>query len=116
MPTIEREKTKYPGVYTIQGTDPVSGKPEKKFYIVYRKDGKQIEKKAGRQTKDAMTAARGVWILRNRKDGRDTGFPLPNASSLWRNFQGSGWPGVRIPASGSSACRSVLVSFGTSAA
>ena len=62
MPTIEREKTKYPGVYAIQGTDPVSGKPEKIFYIVYRKDGKQIEEKAGRQSKDAMTAARAAAI------------------------------------------------------
>jgi integrase len=59
MPTMTREKTKYPGVYAINGTDPVSGKPEKIFYIVYRKAGKQIEEKAGRSNKpDLMTAAK----------------------------------------------------------
>jgi hypothetical protein len=62
MPTIEREKTKYPGVYAIQGTDPVSGNPEKIFYIVYRNDGKQIEEKAGGESKDATTAARAAAI------------------------------------------------------
>jgi hypothetical protein len=38
------------------------GNPEKIFYIVYRKDGKQIEEKAGRQIKDAVTAARAAAI------------------------------------------------------
>ena len=51
MPTMKREKTKYPGVYVIYAIDPATGKPEKIFYIVYRKGGKQIEEKAGRASK-----------------------------------------------------------------
>lgn len=59
MPTLKREKTRYPGVYVINGTDPITGKPEKIFYLLYRKNGKQIEEKAGRAGKpDDMTAAR----------------------------------------------------------
>lgn len=52
MPIMKREKTKYPVVYALLGTDPATGKPEKIFYIVYRKDGKHIEEKAGRNYKN----------------------------------------------------------------
>lgn len=70
MPTMQREKTKYPGVYAVNGTSPVSGKPEKIFYIVYRKGGKQIEEKAGRAGKpDAMTAAKASAIRGARIKG-----------------------------------------------
>lgn len=69
MPSLDRQKTRYPGVYSIVGTDPVTGKPEKIFYIVYRKDGKQIEEKAGRQSKDDMTAARASVIRGARIKG-----------------------------------------------
>lgn len=70
MPTMTREKTKYPGVYAINGTDPVSGKPEKIFYIVYRKAGRQIEEKAGRASKpDLMTAAKASALRGARIKG-----------------------------------------------
>jgi len=69
MPVLERVKTKYPGVYAINGTDPRTGKPEKIFYIVYRKDGKQIEEKAGRAGKDGMTASRASSLRGLRVKG-----------------------------------------------
>ena len=56
---MKRTKTKYPGVSFIVGTA-ATGKPEKIFYIRYRRDGKEIEEKAGRQGKDKMTAAKAA--------------------------------------------------------
>ena len=37
MPSLKRKKTNYPGVFFIEGTSPAAGKPEKIFYIRYRK-------------------------------------------------------------------------------
>jgi integrase len=69
MPKQPRFKTKYPGVYFIEGIG-VDGKPERVFYIQYRKNGKLIEEKAGRQFQDDMTAARaaGMRTLKSRGD------------------------------------------------
>lgn len=66
MATLARNKTKYPGVYFIYGNHPATGKPEKVFYIRYRRDGKQVEEKVGRQFQDDMSAAKasGVRALR----------------------------------------------------
>lgn len=57
MPTGKRIATKYPGVFYIEGTA-LDGKPEKIYYIRYRKGGKPVEEKAGRQFQDDMTPAR----------------------------------------------------------
>ena len=57
MPSLKRYKTKYPGVYYIEGTSTLTGKKEKIYYVIYRKDGKLIEEKAGRQLEDNMTPA-----------------------------------------------------------
>jgi len=57
MPKQERLKTRYPGVYYVE-VQSLDSKPEKIFYIMYRKDGKLIEEKAGRQFRDDMTPAR----------------------------------------------------------
>jgi integrase len=57
MPAQKRHKTDYLGVYFIWGTHRVTGKPEKIFYITYRKGGKLISEKAGRRSED-MTPAR----------------------------------------------------------
>ena len=59
MPKHKRISTKYPGVYYIVGTS-INGKPERIYYIRYRKDGKPIEEKAGRQFQDDMTPARAA--------------------------------------------------------
>jgi len=57
MPAQKRHKTDYAGVYFIWGIHRVTGKPEKIFYIAYRKNGKLISEKAGRKSED-MTPAR----------------------------------------------------------
>jgi integrase len=69
MPTLARKKTSYKGVFYIDGTDPATGKPEKIFYIRYRKAGKMIEEKAGRQSED-MTAARANLLRAERIHGK----------------------------------------------
>ncbi len=69
MPILKRKKTNYPGVFYIDGTSPATGKPEKIFYIRYRKAGKMIEEKAGRQSKD-MTPARANQIRADKIQGK----------------------------------------------
>jgi len=70
MPTFKRFKTNYPGVFFIEGTSPATGKPEKIFYIRYRKGGKMIEEKAGRQFQDDMTPARAAILRAERVQGK----------------------------------------------
>jgi integrase len=65
---VERIKTNYPGVYYIT-SKAADGRPEKIYYIFYRKDGKQIEEKAGRQFKNDMTPARASRIRTQRIEG-----------------------------------------------
>jgi integrase len=71
MPAFERIKTKYPGVYYVMGTATTDGKPERIFYIVYRKDGRLIEEKAGRQHEEDMTAARAAGRRADRIKGHE---------------------------------------------
>jgi integrase len=68
MPRQQRFKTRYPGVYYVEGTG-VDGKPERIYYVFYRKNGKQVEEKAGRQFKDDMTPARASHIRTQRLHG-----------------------------------------------
>jgi integrase len=72
MPKQVRVKTKYPGVYYIEA-DGARGK-EKIFYVVYRRNGKQIEEKAGSQYVDDMTEAKAAGIRADRLRGKE----LPN--------------------------------------
>jgi len=58
MGKLQRHKTDYPGVYFVMGKAISTGRPEKIYYIRYRKKGKLIEEKAGRQFQDDMTPAR----------------------------------------------------------
>jgi len=66
MPAKKRIKTKYPGVYYIESTTGQTGKPERDYYIFYRRDGRQTEEKAGRQFQDGMTAARAATMRAER--------------------------------------------------
>jgi len=66
MPIKERFKTDYPGVYYIIG-DGARG-PERIYYIRYRRDGKLIEEKAGRQFQNDMTPARAAGVRSQRID------------------------------------------------
>ena len=70
MPIMKRIWTNYPGVVFIEGISPATGKPEKIFYIRYRKAGKMIEEKAGRQFQDDMTPARAARLRAGRIGGR----------------------------------------------
>ena len=65
----KRHKTKYPGVFYIEGKHVSTGKPEKIFYIRYYRDGKMIEEKAGRQDQNKMTEARANKLRSLRIDG-----------------------------------------------
>jgi integrase len=70
MPKQKRFATNYPGVYYIEGTSPATGRPEKIYYIRYRKGGEKIEEKAGRQFQDDMTPARASRLRAERIQGR----------------------------------------------
>jgi integrase len=70
MPPFERHRTQYPGVFYIVAKA-ATGRPEKVFYILYRnREGKLVEEKAGRQFKDAMTAARAATLRSQRIAGQ----------------------------------------------
>jgi integrase len=68
MPKQPRVKTRYPGVYYIEGTS-TNGRSEKLYYIHYRKNGKLIEEKAGRQFRDDMTAAKAAKLRTLKIEG-----------------------------------------------
>lgn len=69
MPAQKRYKTRYPGVYYIEGKAISTGKPERIYYIMYRKDGKQIHEKAGRQFQDDMSPARAAKLRALKIEG-----------------------------------------------
>ena len=71
MPAQKRYKTKYPGVYYIHGKAVGTGKKERIYYIMYRKDGNQVQEKAGRQFQDDMTPARAAQVRTNRIQGKE---------------------------------------------
>lgn len=68
MPTLSRIKTRYPGVYYIEGKGERG--IEKIYYIMYRKDGRRIEEKVGRQFRDNMTPAKAAGIRAERIERR----------------------------------------------
>jgi integrase len=70
MPAQKRYKTKYPGIYYILGTSVSSGNEEKIYYGTYRKNGKSVEEKIGRQFQDAMTPAQASRIRSQKIDGK----------------------------------------------
>ena len=69
MPVQKRYKTAHRGVYFIKGMLPGTKKQEKIFYIMYRKNGKQVQEKAGRQFLNDMTAARAARVRVERMQG-----------------------------------------------
>ena len=70
MPKQERNKTKYPGVYYFNGRGLEKGTKEKVYYIVFRKSGKLVEEKAGRQFQDKMTPSRASRIRDQKIAGK----------------------------------------------
>jgi len=71
MPGKKRFKTKYPGVFYIESTVGHTTEAERIYYVMYRKDGRLIEEKAGRQFQDDMTPARAAGIRAMRMQGRE---------------------------------------------
>ncbi len=69
MPVKERHKTKYLGVYYTIGK-PIGGKEEKVYYIVFKKNGKTYEEKAGGKIADNMSEAKASHIRTARKFGK----------------------------------------------
>ncbi|MGA8241704.1 MAG: hypothetical protein WB818_14120 [Desulfobacterales bacterium] len=69
MPAQKRYKTKYPGIYYIQGQAAGTRKAERIYYIAYRKGGKQIHEKAGRQFQDDMTPDRAAGLRARKIEG-----------------------------------------------
>lgn len=74
MPAMKRFKTAYPGVYYVEARAIGGDRGERVYYIVYRRDGRVVEEKAGRQYQDAMTEAKAARIRAKRIDGKE----LPN--------------------------------------
>ena len=65
-----RTKTSYPGVF-YRVVDRIGGKgSEKVFYIIFKKDGKNLEEKVGRQYVDNMTPAKAAGIRAERIEGK----------------------------------------------
>lgn len=59
---MKRFKTEYPGIF-YRNADRIGGRgQEKVFYVVFKKNNKTCEEKAGRQYQDDMTAARAARI------------------------------------------------------
>lgn len=72
MATFTRHKDpKYPGVYYIDGKAIGTGKPDKIFYIRYRKNGKLVEEKVGRVSQHKITFAKAARKRLNRIEGRE---------------------------------------------
>lgn len=69
MAKQDRFKTDYPGVFFIVGAAVTRSGNENIYYIRYRKNGKLIEEKAGRQFKDNMTPAKANNIRARRMEG-----------------------------------------------
>lgn len=66
----KRIKTSYPGVYYREARR-IGGKgTERVYYIVFKKNGKVYEEKAGRQYADDMTPARVAGIRAERIEGK----------------------------------------------
>lgn len=70
MAKQERFTTKYPGVYFIEGAAVGRAGTEKIYYVRYRKDGKLVEEKAGRQYQDDMTPSRAAGLRAQRIEGK----------------------------------------------
>jgi integrase len=67
---MKRTATKYPGVFYREAERIGGPGKERVFYIVFKRDGKVIEEKVGRQYADNMTAATASSIRADRIENR----------------------------------------------
>lgn len=70
MAAKQRFKTSYPGVFYIKGIAIGRSGTERIYYIRYKRDGRLIEEKAGRQFSDDMTPTRAAGIRTQRIEGK----------------------------------------------
>lgn len=70
MSTNKRIRAEYPGVYYRVSQRIGRAGEERVYYIVFKKDGKTIEEKVGRQYADNMTSAKASGIRADRIEGR----------------------------------------------
>ena len=71
LPNVKMHSVpRYPGVHFIYCKS-ANDTEEKIYYIRYRKDGKEIKEKAGRQYKDSMTARRASLLRAMRINGSE---------------------------------------------
>ncbi len=70
MASVERIKTEYPGVYYREVRRIGKSGLEKVYYIRFKKEGKVVEEKVGRQYQDNMTPAKASGIRAERIEGK----------------------------------------------
>ncbi len=66
----KRFKTNYPGVFYREVPRAGGNGTEKSYYVIFKRDGKVLEEKAGRQHADNMTPAKAAKIRAARIEGR----------------------------------------------
>ncbi|MBI9109940.1 site-specific integrase [Maridesulfovibrio ferrireducens] len=69
MAGAKRIKTNYPGVFFIESVHELTKKIEKVYYVRFRKNGKLVEEKVGRQYRDDMTPAKASKLRAMKIDG-----------------------------------------------
>ena len=70
MPCRSASRTNYPGVY-YREAERIGGRgTERVYYVVFKRDGRTIEEKVGRQYADDMTPARASGIRNERIEGK----------------------------------------------
>ena len=88
-----RKKTKYPGIFYREAQRIGYKGLERIYYVVYKKSGKTIEAKVGRQYADDMTPARAARLRADYIEGKalpasqkrkETRWTL---SALWESFK-----------------------------
>lgn len=70
MAVAKRQPTDYPGIFFRIGARVGTKGEEKIFYAVYKKDGKLVETKIGKQFSDNMTAAKAARIRAELIEGK----------------------------------------------
>lgn len=97
MPKQKRTATNYAGVYFVEGAAIGSNKIEKIYYIRYRREGKIIEEKAGRQFQDDMTPARAAGIRSSRIEGKqETNTEKRQAEAAVKQVEQNKWTVARL--------------------
>ncbi|WDN88963.1 hypothetical protein BuS5_01931 [Desulfosarcina sp. BuS5] len=91
MPAQKQYKTNYPGVRYINGKAIGANKPEKIYYITYRKAGKLINEKAGRQFQDDMTPARASHLRAERIQGAKSNSEKREAEEARKKTEAGKW-------------------------